>query len=90
MAMKSNVNHGFFNVGTATTISVNELADIIVREFGLSVKPIYGPALPGDVHTTKADISQAKKLLNWEPKIGIREWLKEIISTKINLDSIID
>jgi UDP-glucose 4-epimerase len=90
MAMKSNVDHGFFNVGTATTISVNELADIIVAEFGLNVKPIHGPALPGDVHTTKADISQAKKLLNWEPKIGIREWLKEIISTKINLDSIID
>lgn len=90
MAMKSNVDHGFFNVGTATTISVNELADIIVAEFGLNVKPIHGPDLPGDVHTTKADISQAKKLLNWEPKIGIREWLKEIISTKINLDSIID
>lgn len=90
MAMKSNVNHNFFNIGTATTISINELANIIVSEFGLNVKPVHGPALPGDVHTTMADISQARKLLNWEPKIGIREWLKEIISTKINLDSIID
>lgn len=90
MAMKSGVDHGFFNIGTASTISVNELADIIVSEFGLSVKPIHGPELPGDVHTTKADISLAKKLLNWEPKVGIRDWLKDVISTKTNLDSIID
>ena len=71
-------------------IDINELAEIIVSEFGLSIKPIHGPALPGDVHTTKADISQAKRLLNWEPKVGIREWLKEVIATKVNLDSIID
>jgi UDP-glucose 4-epimerase len=90
MAMKSNVAHGFFNIGTASTISVNELADIIVSEFGLNVKPIHGPELPGDVHTTKADISLARKLLNWEPKVGIRDWLKEVISTKADLDSIID
>ncbi|HXG14423.1 MAG TPA: NAD-dependent epimerase/dehydratase family protein [Candidatus Nitrosotenuis sp.] len=90
MAMNSNVDHGFFNIGTATTISVNELADIIIAEFGLNLKPIHGPALPGDVHTTKADISLAKKLLGWEPKVGIREWLKEVITTRSNLDSIID
>lgn len=90
MAMNSNVDHGFFNIGTATTISVNELADIIVAEFGLNLKPIHGPALPGDVHITKADISLAKKLLGWEPKVGIREWLKEVITTRSNLDSIID
>lgn len=90
LAMKSTVEYGFFNIGTATTISVNELADIIIAEFGLNLKPIHGPSLPGDVHTTKADISLAKKLLGWEPKVGIRGWLKEVISTRTNLDSIID
>jgi UDP-glucose 4-epimerase len=90
LAMKSNVDHGFFNIGTATTISVNELADIIIAEFGLNLRPIHGPALPGDVHTTKADITLAKKLLGWEPKVSIREWLKEVITTRTNLNSIID
>lgn len=90
MAMNSSVDHGFFNIGTATTISVNELADIIITEFGLNLKPIHGPALPGDVHTTKADISLAKKILGWEPKVSIWEWLKEVITTRSNLDSIID
>ena len=90
MAMKSSVDHAFFNIGTATTISVNELAETIVAEFGLKLKPIHGPELPGDVHTTKADISLAKRLLGWEPRVDIREWIKEVISTKTNLDSIID
>lgn len=90
MAMKSNVNHSFFNIGTATTISVNELADIIVSEFGLKLKPVHGPALPGDVHTTKADISLASKLLGWKPKVYIKEWLKEVITSGTNLNSIID
>lgn len=90
LAMKSNVNHAFFNIGTASIISVNELADIIVAEFGLSLKPIHGPELPGDVQMTKADISLAKKLLNWEPKVDIREWLRSVITTRANLDLITD
>lgn len=90
MAMRSSVNHSFFNIGTATTISVNELADIIVSEFSLKLKPVHGPALPGDVHTTKADISLASKLLGWKPKVYIKEWLKEVITSGTNLNSIID
>ena len=90
LSMKSNVDHSFFNIGTATTISVNELANIIISGFDLKVKPLHGPALPGDVHTTKADISLASNLLGWKPKIFIKEWLKEAISDKTNLDSIID
>ena len=57
---------------------------------GLKVRLLHGPALPGDVHTTKADISLARNLLGWKPKIFIKEWLKEAISDKTNLDSIID
>lgn len=90
LAMKSNVDHAFFNVGTASTITVNELADLIVAEFGLNMKPVHGPGLPGDVHTTKADITLAKKMLNWEPRVEIRDWLKQAIAEKNNLDSIID
>ncbi len=89
-AMKSNVNHEFFNVGTETTISVLQLADLIINAFGLSIKPIHGPELPGDVKITKADISLARKLLGWEPKVDIKEWLRQVITTRTNLDLITD
>ena len=89
-AMESNVNHEFFNVGTETTISVLQLADLIINAFGLSIKPIHGPELPGDVKITKADISLARKLLGWEPKVDIKEWLRQVITARKNLDLITD
>ena len=80
--MKSNVDHGFFNIGTNSTITVLELANLIIDSFDLSLKPVHGPELPGDVRITRADITSAKELLKWEPKIEFRDWLKMIISTK--------
>lgn len=90
LAMKSNVNHEFFNIGTGTTISVLELANLIIDTFGLSIKPIHGPELLGDVKISKADISLAKKFLGWQPKVDIREWLKAVITARTNLDLITD
>jgi UDP-glucose 4-epimerase len=87
-AMKSKVRHGFFNVGTNTIISVSELADLIIAAFGSSLKPIHGPELPGDVKVTRADITLAKELLGWQPKIDIKDWLKSVIKAKTNLDLI--
>lgn len=90
LAMKSNVDHEFFNIGTNSTITVLELANLIIDSFGLSLKPVHGPELPGDVKITKADISRAKKMLNWEPKTRIEEWLKFTIAARTNLDLITD
>ena len=88
LAMKSNGDHEFFNIGTGTTITVLELANLIIDSFGISLKPIHCPELPGDVKITKADISRAKKLLGWEPKTRIEEWLKSTITARTNLDLI--
>ena len=88
LAMKSNVDHEFFNIGTGSTITVLELANLIIDSFGISLKPIHCPELPGDVKITKADISRAKKLLGWEPKTRIEEWLKSTITARTNLDLI--
>ena len=90
LAMKSNVDHGFFNIGTNSTITVLELANLIIDSFGLSLKSIHGPELPGDVKITKADISRAQKMLNWQPKTRIEEWLKSTITARTNLDLITD
>lgn len=80
MSMESDITHTFFNVGTATNISVLELANIIIDASGLDLKPIHGPALEGDVSATLADITHIKQSLNWKPTISIQEWLREKIS----------
>jgi UDP-glucose 4-epimerase len=86
LAMNSDVKHEFFNIGTATTITILELANLIIKSFNLPLKPIHGQELPGDVKITKADISQVQKVLNWKPKITIEEWLESTITDGTNLD----
>ena len=81
LAMESNIDHAFFNVGTNTNISVLELANIMIKAANLDIKPIFGPPLKGDVKITIADISLIEKSLDWHPTITIQKWLEQKIST---------
>ena len=82
MSMDSDVTHEFFNVGTNTTITILNLAKTIIECSGLNIEPVFGPALDGDVHQTKANIDLIKKKIGWEPSIMLVGWIKDIISSK--------
>ena len=82
LAMDSTIKHEFFNVGTGNSISILDLANTIINASGLSLKPIHGPELPGDVRATQADITLIENLLNWEQKMKISDCLAKIISNK--------
>ena len=82
MSMRSNIDHTFFNVGTGANISVLELANSIIDSSGLDLKPIYGPALKGDVRVTIADTNRIKTSLEWRSTISIQEWLKDKLTQK--------
>ena len=82
LAMDSKVNHEFFNVGTGNSISILDLANVIINASGLSLKPIHGPELSGDARASQADIALIRKLLNWEPKMRLDSWLTKIILNK--------
>lgn len=61
------------NIGSEKSYSINYLAKLI----GGPVE--YLPPRPGDVLHTKADITLAKKLLNWEPKTPFEEGIQKTI-----------
>jgi len=82
MSMDSDITHEFFNVGTNTTITILDLAKTIIECSGLNIEPIFGPALDGDVHQTKANIDLIKKKIGWEPSVMLVDWIKDIISSK--------
>ncbi len=79
LAMINNVSVGFFNIGTGKTYSILEIAEIIINAASLLQKPIFRDALPGDALLSKADIKLAKSILNWEPKLDLKIWLKNEI-----------
>ncbi len=80
LAMDSDINHRFLNVGSGLSTSVLDLANLIIEASGLSLESIHGPELSGDVRATQADIKLIRKLLNWEPKMKLDDWLTKIIS----------
>ena len=82
LAMDSNIKHEFLNVGSGSSISILDLANVCIEASSLSLKPIHGPELPGDVRTTKADTKLIEKLLNWKAKTKLEDWLSKVISTK--------
>ena len=78
-ALESNVENAFINIGTGKTVSILELANQIVKSSNLKLNLIHQDALKGDVMESKADVSLAKKLLNWKYKIELNDWLEEAV-----------
>ena len=86
LAMESDIDGEFFNIGTNSVISVLELANIIIKFSGLKLKPIHRSAMPGDVKATQADITKAKMMLKWKPTTSLKDWLKSaVLDVKNNL-----
>jgi UDP-glucose 4-epimerase len=79
MAMESKVNFAFVNIGTGIALSINDLADMIIKASDLAIKPVHGPPLEGDVRDSKSDISLAKKLFNWQAETKFKDWLNETV-----------
>jgi len=75
-AMESDELNGgeVINVGSKKSYSVNYLSKLIGGEVE------YLPPRSGDPRHTQADITLAKKLLNWEPKIGFDQGIKKTIN----------
>jgi UDP-glucose 4-epimerase len=60
-----------FNIGSETNYSVNEVASMYNH------RATNIPARMGEMRETLADISKARSVLNWYPKIKLEEWLNE-------------
>jgi UDP-glucose 4-epimerase len=67
------------NIATGQAVTVNEVIDIINELLGKKIKPIYDAPRPGDIKHSLADISLAKKLICFKPKISFRQGLEKAI-----------
>ena len=63
------------NVATGRQASVNELADAIGATLGKPVDKEYLPLRTGDVRDSWADVSEAERVLGYEPKVDLEEGL---------------
>lgn len=65
-----------YNIAYGSQTSLNELFETIKEIAGSDLAPKYGPERRGDVKHSLADISKSKNLLQYNPKVNIREGLK--------------
>ena len=72
------------NVGTGKPVSINELAQMMIRIAGASVSPIHAPPRMGDIRHSYADISKAKSILNWRPRVKLEDGLKALFKARLN------
>ena len=71
---------GPVNLGNPTEFTILELAEAVIRLTGSQSKIIYEPLPQDDPMQRKPDITLARKMLNWEPKIPLEEGLNKTIS----------
>ena len=79
LAMESDVSFTHANIGTGNSISILELAKIMIDISGLKLEPIMEKALEGDIEKSQSDNSLARKLFEWKPERKLEDWLKETI-----------
>jgi nucleoside-diphosphate-sugar epimerase len=66
------------NVGTGRETSVNELCEMLMRISGTLLRPERLPPRPGEVRRSCADISRARRILGFEPRVGIEDGVREL------------
>lgn len=67
------------NLGNNHPVELTTLIKTIERVVGKKAKIIQKPMQPGDVELTYADISKAKRLLNYEPKTSFEEGIRKFV-----------
>jgi len=69
------------NIGSTEERTVLEYAQLVKKATGSASKIVFGEQLPqDDPKKRKPDITKAKKLLNWQPKVRLEEGLRKMVS----------
>ena len=65
-----------FNGGTGARITLNEVLKLLEKITGKKIQAKYDPARTGDILHSQADISLARKVLGYEPRVHFEEGLR--------------
>ena len=73
VAAESNLSGEIINIGSNNTYSINQLVELLGGDV------IYIPKRPGEPNCTWADISKAKQLLDWHPKVSFEDGVEVLL-----------
>ncbi|HEX8701021.1 MAG TPA: NAD-dependent epimerase/dehydratase family protein [Myxococcaceae bacterium] len=70
---------GAVNIGTGIETDINRLFTLLAEAAGSNVKATHAPGKPGEQRRSCIDASLARKVLGWEPTVGIAEGLRQTV-----------
>jgi len=80
LAAKTDFTDAVFNVASGEETSLKGLAELLLKVMGSDLRPEYGPERKvNGVPRRLADISRAKKLLDFKPSISLEEGLRGLV-----------
>ena len=80
LAMLKEAQNEIINIGAEKETSIIELAQTIKEKTGSASKISFHPLPIDDPERRSPDITKAKKILNWEPKVKLDQGIAKIIS----------
>jgi nucleoside-diphosphate-sugar epimerase len=85
----ANASGMVFNGGTGARITLNQVLKLLEKITGKKIQAKYEPPRTGDIRDSQADITRARKILGYEPRVlleeGLRrtwEWYKQAYGRK--------
>ena len=75
----SSDKNGIYNIASGKTVTINELAELMISLSGKKLEIQYSPAKKGDVRYSQADITSAKDNLGYYPRLQLKEGIKALL-----------
>lgn len=81
LAAQAAVTDEVCNIASGAETSLNELALLLAKVMGSELRPEYGPERKVNaVRRRIADVSKAKRLFGWEPRVGLEDGLGRLVA----------
>ena len=75
------------NLGESRTVELKTLVALIENAVGRQAVVRRRPPQPGDVPVTYADITKARRLLDYHPQVNIEDGIQSFVSWFMSLSS---
>lgn len=74
------LGYEIINLGGDAPISINDFLGVVEKCVGKPANVVHESAAPGDVPATWAEVSKARRLLGWEPRVRVEEGIARAVA----------
>jgi UDP-glucuronate 4-epimerase len=71
---------GVYNLGESRAHALADLVTLLAKELGVTPKVERQPDQPGDVPATCADITRARRVLGYDPRVPLEEGIRRFVA----------